>query len=81
MLQGFFSLKSLQMSYGSPTFLVVLRETIDTINWINEKDLALSSEDVGKDLPHVAALQRNHENLERDLEALADKVRDQLCNH
>jgi spectrin alpha len=50
------------------------RETIDTINWINEKDHALSSEDVGADLAHVAALQRNHENLERDLAALADKV-------
>ena len=42
--------------------------------WIQEKDIALSSVDLGKDLPAVQALQRKHENLERELVPVEDKI-------
>lgn len=47
----------------------------ETKDWIQEKDEALNSEDYGRDLRSVQALQRKHEGLERDLAALGDKVR------
>ncbi|XP_057290447.1 spectrin alpha chain, non-erythrocytic 1-like isoform X2 [Hydractinia symbiolongicarpus] len=51
------------------------RETSETVSWISEKETALATDDVGKDLSSVATLQRKHETLERDLAALADKVK------
>ena len=41
---------------------------------MNEKDRALSTDDYGRDLASVQALQRKHEGLERELAALEDKV-------
>ncbi len=46
----------------------------ETKDWIQEKDEALSIDDLGKDLRSVQALQRKHEGLERDLAALGDKI-------
>jgi len=39
-----------------------------------EKDPMLSTDDYGRDLASVQALQRKHETLDRDLNALEDKV-------
>ena len=50
------------------------RDADETIAWINEKDALISSDDGGKDLASVQALQRKHEGVERDLAALEDKV-------
>lgn len=50
------------------------RDVDETKAWINEKDTALSTDDYGRDLASVQALQRKHEALERDLAALEDKV-------
>jgi spectrin alpha len=50
------------------------RDADETISWVNEKDLLLSSDDFGKDLASVQTLQRKHEGVERDLAALNDKV-------
>ncbi|XP_070531768.1 spectrin alpha chain, non-erythrocytic 1-like isoform X3 [Ptychodera flava] len=50
------------------------RDADETISWINEKDSVMSSDDYGRDLASVQALQRKHEGLERDLAALDDKV-------
>eukprot|EP00118_Oscarella_pearsei_P025242 m.307813 g.307813 ORF g.307813 m.307813 type:complete len:2422 (+) comp42859_c0_seq1:216-7481(+) len=50
------------------------RDADETKAWISEKDLALSTDDYGRDLASVQALQRKHEGLERDLAALEDKV-------
>ena len=50
------------------------RDADETIAWITEKDVVLSSDDYGKDLASVQALQRKHEGIERDLAALEDKV-------
>lgn len=50
------------------------RDADETIAWIQEKDLVISSDDYGKDLVSVQALQRKHEGVERDLAALGDKV-------
>jgi spectrin alpha len=50
-------------------------EVDETRDWIQEKDEALSIDDLGKDLRSVQALQRKHEGLERDLAALQDKIR------
>eukprot|EP00731_Ephydatia_muelleri_P023860 Em0016g131a len=50
------------------------RETDETKSWMNEKDTALMSDDYGRDLASVQALQRRHEGLERELAALQDKV-------
>ena len=50
------------------------RDVEETKDWIQEKDEALSIDDLGKDLRSVQALQRKHEGLERDLAALGDKI-------
>jgi len=39
-----------------------------------EKDPMLSTDDYGRDLASVQALQRKHDTLERDLNALEEKV-------
>lgn len=41
---------------------------------MNEKRGAVQSDDYGRDLDSVQALQRKHEGLERDLDALEIKV-------
>ena len=53
----------------------MFRDAEDTKIWIDEKDAALSSEDYGKDLASVQALQRKHEVIERDLAAVEEKVK------
>ena len=53
---------------------VCYRAADETKSWMNEKDTALMSDDYGRDLASVQALQRKHEGLERDLAALEDKV-------
>ena len=50
------------------------RDVDETKSWMSEKDTALLSDDYGRDLASVQALQRKHEGLERDLAALEDKV-------
>jgi spermidine/putrescine-binding protein len=51
------------------------RDVDETKDWIQEKDEALDSEDFGRDLRSVQALQRKHEGVERDLAALGDKIK------
>lgn len=55
------------------------RDIDETKDWIQEKDDALDSDDFGRDLRSVQALQRKHEGVERDLAALGDKVRRALA--
>ncbi|XP_066994170.1 spectrin alpha chain isoform X4 [Anabrus simplex] len=61
------------------------RDADETVAWISEKDVVLSSDDYGRDLASVQTLQRKHEGVERDLAALEDKVTtlgqeaDRLC--
>jgi len=50
------------------------RDADETISWIQEKDVILSTDDNGRDLASVQALQRKHEGVERDLAALEEKV-------
>ncbi|XP_064649219.1 spectrin alpha chain-like isoform X2 [Lineus longissimus] len=50
------------------------RDVDETNAWINEKDVVLSTDDYGRDLASVQALQRKHEGMERDLVALEEKV-------
>ena len=49
------------------------KDADETIQWINEKDALISSDDSAKDLASVQALQRKHEGVERDLAALEVK--------
>lgn len=51
------------------------RDVDETKDWIAEKEAALATNDLGKDLRSVQTLQRKHEGLERDLAALGDKIR------
>lgn len=55
-------------------FIPTLCEILFQVAWISEKDVVLSSDDYGRDLASVQALQRKHEGVERDLAALEDKV-------
>ncbi|XP_062606729.1 spectrin alpha chain-like isoform X6 [Saccostrea cucullata] len=50
------------------------RDADETIAWIMEKDAILSTDDYGRDLASVQALQRKHDGVERDLAALEEKV-------
>ncbi|XP_054601521.2 spectrin alpha chain, non-erythrocytic 1-like isoform X1 [Nothobranchius furzeri] len=51
------------------------RDADETKEWIEEKNQALNTDNYGHDLASVQALQREHEDFERDLAALGDKVR------
>ena len=51
-----------------------IRAADETKLWMNEKSTAVLSDDYGRDLASVQALQRKHEGLERDLDALEEKV-------
>ena len=68
----YFVCQVLVLGYG---IVMLCRDADETKAWISEKDTALSSDDYGRDLASVQALQRKHEGLERDLAALEDKVR------
>ncbi|XP_074649217.1 spectrin beta chain-like isoform X2 [Tubulanus polymorphus] len=50
------------------------RDVDDVTDRINEKALLLSSEDVGKSLPTVQALQRKQEDIARDMTALQNQL-------
>ncbi|KAF7492961.1 Spectrin alpha chain [Sarcoptes scabiei] len=54
------------------------QEAQETLGWIMDKDQTLSVDDFGKDLPTVQTLQRKHENFERDLAALGEKIDNQI---
>ncbi|XP_066141929.1 spectrin alpha chain isoform X1 [Euwallacea fornicatus] len=60
--------------YGAHEIQRFNRDADETVAWISEKDVVLSSDDYGRDLASVQALQRKHEGVERDLAALEDKV-------
>ncbi|XP_072386610.1 spectrin alpha chain isoform X2 [Diabrotica undecimpunctata] len=60
--------------YGAHEIQRYNRDADETVAWIAEKDVVLSSDDYGRDLASVQALQRKHEGVERDLAALEDKV-------
>ena len=51
------------------------RDVDETQVRFGEKDVVLSSDDFGKDVPSVEALQRKHDGTMRDLAALETKVR------
>ncbi|CAD5229447.1 unnamed protein product [Bursaphelenchus okinawaensis] len=51
------------------------RDIDETKDWIQEKNEALDSDDFGRDLRSVQALQRKHDGVERDLAALGDKIK------
>ncbi|KAK3093468.1 hypothetical protein FSP39_016126 [Pinctada imbricata] len=50
------------------------RDADDTLEWIQEKDGVVSSEDYGHDLESVRALLSKHDALERDLAAISEQV-------
>ncbi|KAG8249869.1 hypothetical protein J6590_012180 [Homalodisca vitripennis] len=71
--------------FGAHEIQRLNRDADETVAWIAEKDVVLSSDDYGRDLATVQTLQRKHEGVERDLAALEDKVltlgqeADRLC--
>ena len=71
--KSFISVKQEKL-FGAQEIQRFNRDADETITWITEKDVLISSE-YGKDLASVQTLQRKHETLERDLAALEDKVR------
>ncbi|XP_065894234.1 spectrin beta chain, non-erythrocytic 1-like isoform X3 [Dysidea avara] len=50
------------------------RDAFEAKGRIMEKEVSLSSDDYGKDLAGIQALQRNHKGFERDLKALGKSV-------
>lgn len=64
--------KTLKGAYQVQKFI---RAGDETKSWMSEKETALLSDDYGRDLASVQALQRKHEGLERDLDALEEKVK------
>nr|XP_042906281.1 spectrin beta chain, non-erythrocytic 2 isoform X2 [Parasteatoda tepidariorum] len=46
----------------------------ETESWINEKDVALSSQDYGHDLESIKTLSRHHETVEGDLKAIEEQI-------
>ncbi|KAL8620004.1 hypothetical protein ACOMHN_015286 [Nucella lapillus] len=50
------------------------RDADDTLEWIQEKDGIVSSDDYGHDLESVQALISRHDGMERDLAAISEQV-------
>ena len=50
------------------------RDADETKDWIDEKNKVLNTDNLGHDLHSVQALQRKHQGLERDLNALGKQV-------
>ena len=50
------------------------RDADETKDWIDDKNKALNTDNLGHDLHSVQALQRKHQGLERDLNALGKQV-------
>ena len=60
-------------------FLIIIiftftRDADETKDWIDDKNKALNTDNLGHDLHSVQALQRKHQGLERDLNALGKQV-------
>jgi len=51
------------------------RDVDDTSQRVAEKAMAMSTDDVGRDLAAVEQLQRKQEALERDMTAIEDKLK------
>ena len=61
--------------FGAKEIQKFFKDASDMTEFLNEKRAQVSIDDYGRDLPSVQALQRRHENLERDLTALNENVR------
>lgn len=59
---------------GAKEVHVYGRDADDTLEWIQEKDGVVSSDDYGHDLESVQALISRHDGLERDLAAISEQV-------
>lgn len=59
---------------GAEQVHVFINETTDTNDRMNEKAMMLTGDDYGRDLASVQALLRRHEELERDLTVIEDKL-------
>ncbi|XP_063792531.1 spectrin alpha chain, non-erythrocytic 1 isoform X8 [Pseudophryne corroboree] len=51
-----------------------LRECEDVLDWINDKEAIVTSEELGQDLEHVEVLQKKFEEFQTDLAAHEDRV-------
>ncbi|KAL3112373.1 hypothetical protein niasHT_019098 [Heterodera trifolii] len=56
--------------FGAQQIQRFYRDIGETLAWMGEKELTLATDDFGRDLNNVQALQRKHEGTERDLAAL-----------
>uniref|UniRef100_A0A1I8B6Y0 Spectrin alpha chain n=1 Tax=Meloidogyne hapla TaxID=6305 RepID=A0A1I8B6Y0_MELHA len=71
--------------FGAQQIQRFYRDIDETSAWIGEKESTLATNDYGRDLNNVQALQRKHEGTERDLAALESKMEkleteaDRLC--
>ncbi|XP_058061720.1 spectrin beta chain, non-erythrocytic 1 [Anopheles bellator] len=59
---------------GASSVELFYRTCEEAIDWMNEKITQLDTAEVGPDLKTVQALQRRHENLERELAPVKEKV-------
>ena len=69
------TLKRKERLFGAHEIQCFHRDADETLIWISEKRTTLSTEDHGRDLASVQALQRKHEGITRDLVALKEKVK------
>ncbi|KAL3092945.1 hypothetical protein niasHS_004972 [Heterodera schachtii] len=60
--------------FGAQQIQRFYRDIDETLAWMGEKELTLATDDFGRDLNNVQALQRKHEGTERDLAALESKM-------
>ena len=64
---------------GASSVELFHRTCDETKDWMEEKINKLETEELGRDLRTVQALQRKHQNLERELAPLEEKMN--LVNH
>ncbi|XP_016402400.1 spectrin alpha chain, non-erythrocytic 1-like [Sinocyclocheilus rhinocerous] len=55
---------------------MLFREANELQQWINEKESALTNEEVGSDLEQVEVLQKKFDDFQKDLKANESRLRD-----
>ena len=77
-LQDKITIEKMSHSYSS-CGIVLQPKIILHVTVLQDKEMAIPHEDLGRSITTVQVLQRKHEAFERELSALGSKVGEKLC--
>ena len=74
-MRWYIQMKSIVIQFSFFSSVELFHRTCDeATEWMEEKITKLDTEELGRDLQTVQALQRRHKNLERELAPLEERV-------